>query len=376
LTKIRTIALQHSHGSQYGPGGPLNFKGDRTTGLTGSLPSFDNSPNLTEVYLGYNNISGEIPSNFLNKVSSNEDIVIDLSMNKISGSLPKPLQRFSYMTIYLSGNQIDSIDESFCSLDTWMEGQVEERGCNAILCPKGTYNQYGRETNEHCQDCAFTFSAPFYGSGECMADLTNYNEREILMKLFDATSGPEWMDSENWNKDDVSICDWHGIFCDSEELNGGEEVVKEINLPSNKLVGTIPPQVFGLQHLKVLNVRDNKIDIQLSSLTNGNLGLNALYIDNTLISSLFGIGRLKNLRTLHAQQNNFVGKPLPDEIFTLTKLKLLYISDSNIGGELSPSIGGLSSLEEFFWYVVFSIILSLVFVTKANLNTSSLSQPQ
>jgi Leucine-rich repeat (LRR) protein len=352
LENIEVIALQHARvSSQSGPGGPLSLDKGDVIGLSGSVPSFAESPRLTELYLGYNDFGGSIPESFLKNVSKNQNIIVDLTMNSISGSLPNSLRRFNFLTIYVAGNQIESLDEAFCDMNMWMGGDVEINGCDAILCPIGTSNKYGRQTSAGpiCQACAFTFSAPYYGSGECMADLKNYNEKEILEKLYDATGGPGWSFANNWKDDSKSICEWHGIHCMSEETDGAAQVVKEISLPSNGLTGIIPPQVFDLQYLEVLNIRVNAVDIQLSSVIRNSVNaLKAMYLDNTLISSLNGIGKFKNLRTLHLQQNNFVGSSLPEDLFTLTKMRRLYISDSNIGGELSSSIGGLASLEEFY----------------------------
>lgn len=351
LNNIKVIALQHSRASsQTGPGGPLNLDKGDFVGLTGRLLSFENSPRLTELYLGYNDFEGDIPENFLASVETTDDVIVDLTMNHIEGTLPIDLQRFEFMTIYISGNKIDSLDESFCDLDSWMGGDVETNGCNAILCPDGTANVYGRQSlvGPICKPCAFTFTAPYYGSAECIADQNDYNEKEILMKLFEYTKGSDWSVSDNWNDDTVSICEWHGIHCESEDISGGVQVVKEISLASNKLLGNVPPQVFDLQYLEVLNLRDNKVNVDLSSLLSDRYSIKALYLDNTHISSMVGVGKLKNLRTLHLQQNNFAGLSIPTELFELSKLKRLFLSDSNIGGELPSAIGKLSALELFY----------------------------
>jgi len=350
LPKIEIIALQHARINTSGPGGHLTLDRGDEVGLTGDIPAFDNCPRLTELYLSYNDLEGLIPTNFLDSVDGNQDVIVDLTMNHVKGALPTSLQKFNYLTIYIAGNEITYIDESFCDLDTWMGGEVAKFDCDAILCPSGTYNEFGRQNNAGpiCQPCVFTFSAPFYGNGECTPDLKNYNEKEILRKLYDATGGSSWLDADNWNDDSVSVCDWHGVHCLSEDIVGAASVVKEISLPSNKLTGTVPPQIFDLQFLEVLNIRDNMVAIQMEGIVNEVHLLKSIYMDNTLISSLNGIGKLKNLRTLHLQQNNFVGQPLSEEVFSLTKLKHLYISDANFGGQLSSSISNLKNLEDFY----------------------------
>ena len=279
------------------------------------------------------------------------DIIVDLKGNRITGSIPLSLRDFTAMTLYLGDNEISDVDESFCKLDGWMGGQVEEDGCDAILCPAGTYNNYGRQTSDGvaCQPCPFTFTAMYYGSVVCDADTTEYNEREILIKLYDSTGGSNWRNADNWKEDSVSICDWYGVFCESEDYEDGEEVVLELHLPSNKLVGTVPPQVFGLEKLKMLNFRDNKdLAVELQGIGNAPT-LRELYLDATKLSSLSGLGRAKNLKTLHVQQNNFGGASLPKELFGLTKLEHLHIADANIGGALPSDLGRLTKLREMFW---------------------------
>jgi hypothetical protein len=339
LPNIEILALQRSKTAVGG-------------GLTGKLPSFENSPNLQQLHLSYNKLDGSIPSSFLKGVTNKDrEITVDLTGNRIEGSIPLRLTDFTQMSLYLGDNEINGIDEPFCNLGGWMGGQVEEDGCDAILCPAGTYNTYGRQTSEGvaCQPCPFTFTAMFYGSTVCDADTTEYNEREILIKFYDSTGGSNWRNADNWKEDSVSICDWYGVFCESEDYEDGQEVVLELHLPSNKLVGTVPPQVFGLEKLKMLNLRDNKdLDVEFQGIGHS-AALRELYLDATKLSSLSGLGRAKNLRTLHLQQNDLGGASLPEEMFGLTKLEHLHIADANIGGTLSTSLGRLTNLQEIFW---------------------------
>ena len=67
---------------------------------------------------------------------------MDLTLNAIEGSLPFSLKEFKNLEIYLGGNEIENIDDSFCELDGSMRGSIGEIGCDAILCPRETYNIY------------------------------------------------------------------------------------------------------------------------------------------------------------------------------------------------------------------------------------------
>jgi len=318
--------------------------------LTGDLPAFDNSPKIKELYLSDQDLSGTIPVTFLNSVDDKDEMMlVDLTMNSIKGSLPLSLKEFKNMNIYLGGNEIEDIDDSFCELDDWMRGAVGDVGCDAILCPRETYSIYGRQSGDNatCEPCPFTYTTVFWGSTTCSADAADYNEREILAIFYDSTGGIEWKEKNNWKEDSVSVCDWYGVHCASEDYSGGSKVVKQIHLPSNNLSGTVPPQIFGLTHLEMLNIRENPIDFEFHGIGEAEM-LKELYLDSTNISDIDGIGEAKYLKTLHLQQNKFRGLTIPDELFDLKNLKHLYLSDGGFGGMLSPKFGNLSSLEDFY----------------------------
>mmetsp|Transcript_16074 Transcript_16074/g.24004 ORF Transcript_16074/g.24004 Transcript_16074/m.24004 type:complete len:2620 (-) Transcript_16074:183-8042(-) len=348
LQQLEVLALQHASANGAEIGAPLGTQSGR--GFSGSIPAFDNNPKLREIYLSFNSLTGGIPNSFLRAVDTKTDeIIVDLVANKISEALPQNLAQFSKLSIYLAGNQIPKIDESLCENMGWMNGEVDNGGCDAILCPIGFFNEFGRQTNDGtaCKPCPFTFTAPYLGSTSCTPDSTEYNEREILTKFYYATSGSKWVDADNWLEDNVSICEWHGVHCEAQESQGGTKMVTEIHLPSNKLAGTVPPQIFNLMFLEMFNVRDNKVDVELYAMRESP-ALLELYLDYTNFSSLKGIGRATNLKTLHMQENNLRGEKIPDELFSLDGLKHLYISDANISGPLSSKLSNLSELKELY----------------------------
>jgi hypothetical protein len=83
----------------------------------------------------------------------------------LSGSLPVELARFSNLTIYLRDNNINDIPEELCHNHGWNGGDVENFGCNAILCAPGTSNMLGRQSTDEmpCMAC----DTAYYGSTMC-----------------------------------------------------------------------------------------------------------------------------------------------------------------------------------------------------------------
>ena len=87
------------------------------------------------------------------------------------------------------------------------------------------------------------------------------SERDILIALYEATDGDNWIDAHplgaiNWKDGSGQftndVCSWTGI----EVTNGN---VTKIDLQTRGLTGEIPIELAGLQHLKQLWIRDNNL---------------------------------------------------------------------------------------------------------------------
>ena len=79
------------------------------------------------------------------------------------------------MTIYLKDNFLVGIVQEVCSMDEWNGKDVGSHGCNAIVCPPGTYVPgKGRESlgGSLCQECE---EATFYGQSMCTDLLEFYS---------------------------------------------------------------------------------------------------------------------------------------------------------------------------------------------------------
>ena len=64
------------------------------------------------------------------------------------------------------------------------------------------------------------------------------NDRENLVRLYDAADGDNWLENENWNSEE-SLRQWHGVDTDDEEN------VVSLRLSDNGLSGEIPEELLS-----------------------------------------------------------------------------------------------------------------------------------
>ena len=347
LTNLNFLSLQREGGifgdSDVGVNqGKSSLQG---VGLSGPLPSFDKLTKITKLFLGVNGFTGSIPYNFLGGVQNKaSQIAVDLTSNTLTGTLPASLTQFDNMSLYAAGNRFTSIANGICSKSGWLGGDVGSFQCDGILCPAGTYNSIGRKSNTTplCQTCS-TGTSNYLGSFECLSasDAQEGSEREVLEKLYYAMDGPNWMDTTNWLDPDVSICEWYGIQCDSLTTKS----VTSIDLSYNGLANEFPSRVFRLTNLKELNLQGNTITFDFTGIRNA-ANLESLDLEDTGLSSLFGIGQASNLKLLRVDNNNFVS--FPDEVFGLANLEVLSLSNNNFSQESMPT--GLQSFRSMTYF--------------------------
>jgi hypothetical protein len=88
--------------------------------------------------------------------------------------------------------------------------------------------------------------------------------RAILMELYEATEGAQWVSNTGWGGP-TSYCDWFGVTCVGNNSRSGagegegEGVLTELDLWGNGLVGTIPDSLGGLSSLQNLYLHANAL---------------------------------------------------------------------------------------------------------------------
>lgn len=167
---------------------------------------------------------------------------------------------------------------------------------------------------------------------ETVPDYQYAIEREALIAIYNALDGDNWTNNENWCSD-KPINEWYGIQTE-------QNMVTDIYLPSNGLVGNLPPDIGNLLHLSSMDLTGNNINSLPSTL--GDLRkLKTLWLHNTntKIALPEEIGHIKSLQKISA----VLSGTLPETFYDATNLE--YVDIYNFQGTIGPKIGNLQNLK-------------------------------
>ena len=105
-------------------------------------------------------------------------------------------------------------------------------------------------------------------------------ERDVLLALYAAANGDNWITNTNWNGAAGTECTWFGVSCDMAETT-----ITGLDLSANNLVGTLPFSLTGL-----------------SGLVSNDFRFNAVYTSSTALISFLDasgpVGSLLDTQTL------------------------------------------------------------------------------
>lgn len=236
--------------------------------------------------------------------------------NNCSIGDPYATEVFVFDTIYGDLGKINAIPEQLKAgflPSGWKGSPIKKYGKDSVL----VVNSFG------CDQWQFI---------EVIENLDYSN----LMAFYYATNGPGWSNNSGWKEGaDSTNCDpckgWYGVKCQDAR-------VVSIELRQNRLKGVLPQELYNLSELEYLALNGNELFGEVSDsirklkkLKFFNLGFNKFSI---LMSS--NIDLSINLKYLYLDNNQI--QTVPQEIFKMTSLVDLDISNNFISGELPNSI--------------------------------------
>ena len=243
-----------------------------------------------------NGLEGRLPANL---GSLAEMTVLRVGSNALSGRLPLSLASLSLV-------ELDYADTGLCapryaSFQTWLTGLASHKGTGIGCAP--------------------------------------LSDREILVSFYEATDGPNWINSRNWLTD-APLGEWYGVDADARGRVVG------LSLFANNLGGPIPPELGELTSLAELFLVRNSLTgpilPQLGNLTS----LDRMILsENDLAGPLPPeLGRLTSLRVLSLGDNELTG-PIPSELGRLSRLEGLWLNSNDLSGPIPLELGRLTNLE-------------------------------
>ncbi|CAL9169665.1 receptor-like protein kinase 7 [Musa acuminata AAA Group] len=162
-----------------------------------------------------------------------------------------------------------------------------------------------------------------------------------------------------------SACSFTGIKCDSNgsvseidltETGISGEIafdslcrlpsLSALSLGSNSLTGSVSADVSNCTGLRHLDLAFNYLGGAVPDLAPLNK-LQVLNLSDNAFTGVFpwsSLGGLTELEQLSLGDNPFDPNPFPEVVVSLTKLNWLFLSDSNIHGDIPASIGNLAEL--------------------------------
>jgi hypothetical protein len=194
---------------------------------------------------------------------------------------------------------------------------------------------------------------------------------------YEGVPNPGWTRKDYWltNK---GVCSWYGIECPPKLVNGvmvtrydDNVPIVGLNLTSNRMYGTLPPEFKGLDSsLEYLDFSNNRMHGEMPPQMGGMYALKQLFLyRNDMTGQLPGeLGFLESAEEVRLGHNKFSGT-IPSELsrlysvtsisldhnaFTGTvpdlancrKLRHLYLNDNSLGGKFPFVIAKLSGLNE------------------------------
>jgi Leucine-rich repeat (LRR) protein len=167
------------------------------------------------------------------------------------------------------------------------------------------------------------------------------SECESLVRFYENTNGPNWIDSPNnqWNdwRAPNAPCHWKGVTCRNGNVRGIERSQKNLE-------GTLP-DLTALKRLNTLILDNNQLTGPIPDLS-PLVSLETLNLENNhLTGEIPNLIDLNNLRELKLGKNQLSGI-IPKSLSNLTALNTLHLDNNQLGGQIPISLVQLTRLQD------------------------------
>ena len=209
---------------------------------------------------------------------------------------------------WFSATVIDAADDTLAAEVAWASADTTI----------ATINAWGRVTSVAFGKTKVTATYDSATAEATVEVAPRLTDREILEILYEATGGDEWADNTNWLSD-ADLSEWHGV-------GASHGRVDYLSLRNNNLVGTIPPELGGLDALFILSLSSNKLSGPIPA----------------------ELSKFERLRDLYLGRNNGISGRVPPELGFTGGLEYLSLDGTSLSGPIPLTFAKLA-LKRFYF---------------------------
>ena len=269
---------------------------------------------VTEIFLPWNNITGNIPPE-LGNLSRLEVLVV--YGNNLTGRIPPELGKLSTVRyLALSSNKLEG------SIPPEIGGMV------SVDTMTLSWNNL---------------------SGPIPPEFGNLDNLEFLWLFQNQLSGPLPAEFGKLKKLKIAWLSSNKFEGPLPPELGDMTSLEDLTLSRNEITGSLPPELGKLQDLVYLGIPDNKLTGPIPPELGNMASLKEIFLMRNQLSGSIPpeLGKLANLEWMWLFNNELTG-PIPAEFGNLSKLKQLSIGTNGFTRSIPPELGQLSALEGLY----------------------------
>jgi Leucine-rich repeat (LRR) protein len=309
--------------------------------LTGSLNDLARLSNLQFLNLISNQFSGPIPPGL---ASLTKLTVLFLSNNQFSGPIPSQLTALSEMGQFdVSLNQLTG---PFPDISNWPKIRMLQMSQNKLSGSlPANLGQFTQLTNLSIDNNQFSGPLP-----SSMSALTNM----LIFNCYKNSFTGALPDVSGWTRLQQFTATYNQ-FTGTLPSFSPQAPLASLSLGNNRFTGTIPSAYTQYAGLVLLVLESNRLTGQIPPDIGNLRNLTGLYLGgNQLTGSIPpSIGSMTALTGL-GLGNNLLSGTIPSEITNLSKLDYLVITDNELSGSLPPALSTLPLTRFYLNYNKFS----------------------
>lgn len=149
----------------------------------------------------------------------------------------------------------------------------------------------------------------------------------------------------NWNHGDPCTSNWTGVLCYNTTMRDGYLHVRELQLLTMNLSGSLSPELGRLSKMQILDVMWNQISGSIPKEVGNITSLELLLLNGNQLTGPLPdeIGNLPNLDRIQIDQNQISGS-IPKSFANLTKTKHFHMNNNSLSGQIPPELSTLPNL--------------------------------